>query len=338
VKEVYLYKRLSNKKTQCQNCAHYCVVSPGKRGICGVRENINGKLYALNYEKAIACHVDPIEKKPFFHFLPGSCSLSIATVGCNFRCDNCQNWDISQTPKTQNPILGEGVPPEEIVKSAIKSKLPSISYTYTEPAIFSEYALEIMKLAKKKGLKNTWVTNGFWSKELFDLISPYLDAANVDLKSFSNDFYRKNCGGQLQPVLDTLVRLKKKRIWVEITTLVIPTLSDSEKMFKEIAKFIKEELGTETPWHITRFSGAFSWKLQHLEETSVETLKLAYEIGKKAGLKYVYTGNVFGLPSEDTFCPKCKALAIDRTGYTVSRYDKQGLCSKCGENLNLILN
>ena len=269
MKEVLLYKKLAQKNAQCQNCAHYCVILPGKRGICGVRENIDGKLYAMNYGKIVACHIDPIEKKPFFHFLPGSYSLSIATIGCNFACKNCQNWDISQASKPQNPVWGEDLSPEEIVKTALENKLPSISYTFTEPAIFSEYALDIMKLAKKKGLKNNWVTNGFWSKELFDLISPYLDAANVDLKSFSDQFYVENCRGKLGPVLDTLKRLKKKKIWVEITTLVIPTLSDSEKTFKDIAKFIKGKLGPETPWHVTQFSGAISWKLQHLPDTSL---------------------------------------------------------------------
>jgi len=336
-KEAYLYKKLKDKKVQCQNCAHYCLVLPGKRGICGVRENIDGKLYTLNYAKAIACHVDPIEKKPFFHFLPGSHSLSIATVGCNFTCKNCQNWDISQGFKKKKEISGEYLPPKEIVELAKKNKLSSISYTYTEPAVFSEYALEIMKIAKTQGLKNNWVTNGFWSKELFDLISPYLDAANVDIKSFSDEFYVKNCGGRLQPVLDTAKRLKDKKIWVEITTLVIPSLSDSEKMFKDIANFIKKELGAETPWHISQFSGAISWKLQYLPSTPVETLQSAWKIGKEAGLKYVYTGNVPGVPSEDTFCPKCGTLAIDRTNYIIHRHDKAGKCPKCGADLGLIL-
>ena len=337
MKEDYLYKKLANKRVQCQNCAHYCVIENGKRGICGVRENREGRLYSLVYGKAIACHIDPIEKKPFFLFLPGSYSLSIATVGCNFRCLNCQNWDISQGFKSAKEIPGENLIPKEIIKVAQKNKLPSISYTYTEPAVFSEYALDAMKLAKKAGLKNNWVTNGFWSKELFDLISPYLDATNVDLKSFSNEFYTKNCGGKLQPVLDNLKRLKEKRIWVEITTLAIPTLSDSEEMFRNIAKFIYEELGPETPWHISQFCGAISWKLQHLPETPVETLQIAYKIGKELGLKYVYTGNVPGLPSEDTFCPKCKALCIDRTNYIINRHDKEGKCPNCGENLNVIL-
>ena len=338
MKEAYLYKKLKEKKVQCQNCAHYCVILPGKRGICAVRENIDGKLYSLVYGKAVAIHIDPIEKKPFFHFLPGSHSLSVATVGCNFKCKNCQNWDISQMPQLFGRIEGEEISPKEIVELAIKNKLPSISYTYTEPAIFSEYALDTMKLAKKAGLKNNWVTNGFWSKELFDLISPYLDAANVDLKGFSDDFYQKYCSGRLQPVLDTLKRLKKKKIWVEVTTLVIPTLNDDKKTFEGIANFIKEELGSETPWHVTQFCGAISWQLQHIPDTPVETLERAYKIGKKAGLKYVYTGNVPGLPSEDTFCPKCKALVINRTGYIISRHDKNGKCQKCGQDLNLIIN
>ena len=335
--QVYLYKKLEDKKVQCQNCAHYCVIAPGKRGICGVRENIDGKLYALNYGKAIACHIDPIEKKPFFHFLPGSYSLSIATVGCNFACRSCQNWDISQGFKGKKEIPGEYLPPKEIVELAKKNNLPSISYTYTEPTIFLEYALDTMKLAKKAGLKNNFVSNGFMTEESAKLVIPYLDANNIDIKSFSEDFYRENCGAKLQPVLDTAKLMKKSGIWVEITTLVIHTLSDSEKMFRDIAKFIKEALGIETPWHISQFSGAISWKFQHLPDTSVETLEMAYKIGKEAGLKYVYTGNVPGIPSEDTFCPKCNALAINRTGYTILRHDKKGKCPKCGEDLNLIL-
>jgi len=336
MKEVYLYKKLKGKKVQCQNCAHYCVILPGKRGICGVRENIDGKLYALNYSKAIAVNIDPIEKKPFFHFLPGSYSLSIATVGCNFRCANCQNWDISQGFKNKKEIPGEEVSPEKIVEIALKNKLPSISYTYTSPTIFSEYALDTMKLARKKAIKNNWVSNGFWSKELFDLISPYLDAANIDLKSFEDDFYIKYCGGRLQPVLDTLKRLKKKKIWVEVTTLVIPTLNDKEEIFKNIANFIKNDLGSETPWHITQFSGAISWQLQNLPDTPAKTLEKAHKIGKETGLKYVYTGNIPGLPSEDTFCSKCSTLCINRTNYIIHCHDKNGKCPKCGADLNLI--
>jgi len=336
MKEAYLYKKLKNKAAQCQTCAHYCVLKNNQTGICGVRKNRDGKIYSLVYEKVCALNIDPIEKKPFFHFLPGSKSLSIATVGCNFSCQNCQNWSISQEPKILKYVRGEKISSKEIIELAINRELPSISYTYTEPTIFLEYALDTMKLAKKKGLKNNWVTNGFLSKETFDLIYPYLDAANVDLKSFSEDFYRKNCGARLQPVLDTLKRMKEKKVWVEITTLVIPALNDSERIFKEIANFIKKKLGPETPWHITQFCGAISWKLQHLADTPLKTLKRAYEIGKEAGLKYVYTGNIPGLESEDTFCPKCGAKMINRTGYEIKRFDKNGKCSKCKEFLNII--
>ena len=337
MKEVYLYKKLKEKQVQCQTCNHYCVILPGKRGICRVRENRNGTLYALNYGKIVARHIDPIEKKPLFHFLPGSKTYSIAAVGCNFKCGNCQNYEISQAPKTQDIAWGENLTPEEIVKEAIKNSCPSIAYTYTEPAIFLELALDTMKIARKKGLKNIWVSNGFMSKESVKLVVPYLDADNIDIKSFSEEFYRENCKARLQPVLDTTKLMKKSGVWVEITTLTIPALSDSKEMFRDIAKFIYKELGPETPWHISQFSGAISWKLQHLPDTPVEILKMGYEIGKEMGLKYVYTGNVSGLPSEDTLCPKCGALCINRFGYSVKRFDKNGQCPKCGENLNLIL-
>lgn len=338
MKECFLYKKLSNKKIQCRTCFHYCVILPNKRGVCKVRENIDGKLYALNYKKAVAVNIDPIEKKPFFHFLPGTYSLSIATVGCNFKCWNCQNFDISQMPQTSGRIIGQEIEPQQIVKIALKNKLSSISYTYTEPTIFLEYALEIMKIAKKKGLKNNWVSNGFMSKETIEAVLPYLDAINIDLKSFSEQFYQKYCGGHLKPVLDNLIKLKKSNIWIEVTTLVIPTLTDSSKNIQKIAEFIKKKLGPETPWHVTQFSGAISWKLQNIPDTPLETLKKAYKIGKKAGLKYVYTGNMPGLPTEDTFCPKCSRLVIDRTGYIIHRHDKNGKCPNCGHNLNLILN
>lgn len=292
MKEAYLYQKLPNKKVQCKNCAHYCVILPNKKGVCGVRQNINGKLYALNYGKIIACHIDPIEKKPFYHFLPNTYSMSIAAVGCNFSCKNCQNWDISQAPKPNKPITGQEMTPKEIVDITLQNNLPSISYTYTEPTIFSEFALDTMKLAKNQGLKNAWVSNGFLSKECFDLISPYLDAANIDLKSFDDKFYIENCGGKLQPILDTLIRMKKKKIWIEITTLIIPTLNDQKENLKKIAKFIKTKLGSKVPWHVTRFSGTISWKLQDLPNTPVETVIKAREIGKKSGLKHVYIGNI----------------------------------------------
>jgi len=250
---------------------------------------------------------------------------------------NCQNWDISQAPKPNKPGLGDELLPEEIIKITKKNNLPSISYTYTEPTIFLEYALDTMKLAKKAGLKNNWVTNGFMSKEALDLIAPYLDAANIDLKGFTEEFYQKICGARLQPVLETLKRMKKKKIWVEVTTLVIPTLNDDERTFEGIAKWIYENLGPETPWHVSQFCGAISWKLQNIPDTPVATLEKAYKIGKKSGLKYVYMGNVPGHAAENTYCPKCGALCIDRTNYIIHRHDKNGKCPKCAEDLNLIL-
>ncbi|MEA3293090.1 MAG: AmmeMemoRadiSam system radical SAM enzyme [Patescibacteria group bacterium] len=337
MKEAYLYEKLKHKKVRCLNCTHHCILSPKKRGICGVRENIDGKLYSLTYGKVCAIEIDPIEKKPFFHFAPGTKSLSVATVGCQFSCKSCQNWVISQGPKLSKKIEGENISPKKIVEIAKNKKLPSISYTYTDPTVFSEYAIDTMKEARKQGIKNVWVTAGFLSKELLNLISPYLDAINVDIKGFSNKFYNKYCGGRLAPVLETCKNIKKKNIWLETTTLVLPTLNDSEKTLKNIAKFIKNELGPETPWHISQFCGAISWKLKHIPDTPIQTLKKTYKIGKDAGLKYVYIGNIASTDAENTYCPKCGTKAIQRNGYFVKKFDKNGKCPKCNEDLNLIL-
>jgi pyruvate formate lyase activating enzyme len=288
MKEAYLYEKLANSRVKCLNCAHYCQILPGNRGICGVRKNISGKIFALNYGKIVALAVDPIEKKPLYHFLPASYTLSVATVGCNLRCLNCQNWDISQGYKNLKEIPGDEMTPEQIVKLALVNKLPSISYTYNEPTIFSEFALDTMKIARKAGLKNIWVSNGFLSEESAKMLIPYLDAANIDIKGFSEEFYQKNCGARLQPVLDTCKLMKKAGVWLEIATLAIPTLSDSEKMFSGIAKFIYDELGPGTPWHILPFSGKISWKLQKISDTPQKTLESAYKIGKAAGLKNIY--------------------------------------------------
>ena len=335
MKEAYLYQKMSAGKVKCLNCAHYCLLSPGQKGICGVRQNISGKLYSLVYGKAAAVNIDPIEKKPLFHFLPGTQSLSLATVGCQFRCLNCQNWRLSQGPKITGQIEGEEISPQQIVLLAKKYRLPSISYTYTDPIVFSEYALDTMKLARKEGIKNCWITSGFFSKELLKMIVPYLDAANVDLKYFSDKDYIKYSGGRLKPVLETLKGLKEKGVWVEVTTLVIPTINDSEESLTKIARFIKEELGAETPWHVTQFSSQLSWKLHNIPDTPKETLMKAREIGKKQGLKYVYTGNIPGLEGENTYCPKCGTLVIERYGYNIRRYDKNGKCPKCGEDINI---
>jgi len=294
MKEALLYKRVpgaQGQNIQCEVCNHQCLILPGRRGICGVRENQDGKLYALNYGKVIAAHIDPIEKKPLYHFLPGTFSYSIATVGCNFKCLHCQNADISQyTKEWGGEIIGDELLPEQVVKNAIKYNCPSISYTYTEPTIFLEYALDTMKLANQKGLKNVWVTNGYMSDKTLKLIKPYLDAANVDLKSFSDEFYKRVCGARLQPVLDNLIKIKKAGIHLEVTTLIIPGENDSEKELKQIAGFVVEKLGADTPWHVSRFFPAY--KMNNLPPTPVEKIYQAVEIGKKTGIKYVYAGNV----------------------------------------------
>lgn len=286
MQEALLYKKLESGNVQCNACNHRCIIAENKRGICGVRENQNGKLYSLVFGKIIAEHIDPIEKKPLYHFLPGTFSLSIATAGCNFRCLHCQNADISQSSN----IIGENRTPEEIIESALKNKCPSISYTYTEPTIFLEFALDCMKLAHERGLKNIWVSNGYMSKETLDLIGPYLDATNIDLKAFSEEFYRDVCGARLKPVLENLIDIKKRGIHLEITTLIIPTKNDSEKELKQIAEFIKKKVGADTPWHVSRFFPHY--KMKDTPPTLVEKIYQAVEIGKSAGLKYVYPGNV----------------------------------------------
>ena len=331
MREALLYEKLKNKKVRCNLCPHHCVIEEAKRGICGVKENKEGTLYSLVYGRAVASGVDPIEKKPFFHFFPGSYAFSIATVGCNFSCLFCQNADISQFPKEKKEIIGEFLPPEEIVSYAKRNKCKSISYTYTEPTIFFEYAYETAKIAHQQGIKNNFVTNGFISKEAIKLISPYLDAANVDLKSFGDDFYKKFCGARLQPVLDSLKLMKELGIWVEVTTLIIPTLNDSAEELKSIAEFILG-LGQETPWHISRFYPHY--KMADLPPTPVETLHKAREIGKKAGLNYVYSGNVPGDEGENTFCPHCGKKVISRYGFqSLENRLKEGKCPYCGTKI-----
>jgi pyruvate formate lyase activating enzyme len=341
MREAVLYKKLDDKKVQCIACNHTCIIGENGVGICGVRGNINGKLQLLVYDKAIAINVDPIEKKPFFHVLPGETAYSFGTLGCNFRCANCQNYDISQmfdmkgkTGLDKDFLWGADYSPEKIVEYAVESGCVAVAYTYNEPTIFTEYALETMKLAKKKNLKNLWVSNGFMSNETIDLILPYLDAINVDIKSFDDGFYQKNCGGRLKPVLENCKRFVEEGIWLEITTLVIPTLSDDMNMLKGLAEFIKKDLGDFVPWHISAFSGSISWKLKNLPSTSEDVIKKVCEIGKNTGLKFVYGGNVWDENLESTYCPKCGALLIKRQGYSVEIKNlKNGVCTKCGERI-----
>jgi len=322
-----LYSALEEGKVTCFLCNHRCTISPSKRGMCGVRENQNGRLYTLVFGRAISLNVDPIEKKPIFHLFPGSTSFSIATVGCNFRCLQCQNHEISQMPVDEGRIEGREVSPSKIVSLAKDYRCQSISYTYTEPTIYFEYAYETAVLAKEQGIKNIFVTNGYMTEEALKKIQPYLDAANVDLKSFQEDFYKKVCGAKLKPVLDNLRVMRSMGIWVEITTLVIPTLNDSEKEFEQIAQFILS-LGPEVPWHISAFYPTY--KMLNLPRTPASLLHKAREIGIQAGLRYVYCGNIPGEEGEDTFCPQCGRRVIQRVGFRVIKNDiVGGTCRHC---------
>ncbi|RMD59420.1 AmmeMemoRadiSam system radical SAM enzyme [Candidatus Parcubacteria bacterium] len=323
---------------QCLLCSHYCTIAEGATGICGVRKNIQGELYSLVYGHPSALNVDPVEKKPLFHFLPGSLTYSLGTWGCNLRCRNCQNWDISQRNQIEDTIENSSHwSPAKIVEEALANNCRSIAYTYNEPTIFAEYALDIMKLAHQQGLKNIWVTNGFMSSECLRAIIPYLDAANVDLKSSQEEFYQQNCSARLQPILDNLKMLYREQIHLEITTLIIPSLSSSKTMLQQIANFIAKELDVEVPWHLSRFFPGISWQLKNLEATSDKLIYSAYNIAKDAGLKYVYLGNVPGDEKENTYCPHCGKLAIRRWGYEVERLDNQGFCKYCDTPLNIIL-
>ncbi len=312
--EALLYEPLDDRKVRCRLCAHRCKVSDGRAGICGARVNRRGRLETLVYGKLVARNVDPIEKKPLFHYLPGSRSYSIATVGCNFKCRFCQNADIAQLP-AERPglIVGEEAAPEEVVAEAVATDCASIAYTYTEPTVFFEFALAVAQQAKAAGLGNVFVTNGYMSAEALDMVAPYLDAANVDLKAYSDEFYREMCGARLAPVKATLKGMRARGVLVEVTTLVIPGLNDAPSELKALATFLVDELGPETPWHLSRFHPTY--RLTDRAHTPVETLKAAHQIGLEAGLKYVYIGNVPGSGSENTYCPGCGNIIINRFHY-----------------------
>jgi pyruvate formate lyase activating enzyme len=336
MKKAILYKKLANGRVGCLACSHQCLIADGKTGICGVRQNIDGELYVLVYGKPISVNIDPIEKKPLFHFLPGQKAFSLGTVGCNFSCDFCQNWEISQFPKSQDTeyrmqntdFYGEDWPPLKIVDYCQDNKIPIIAYTYNEPTIWTEYAYDIMKLAKEEGIKNVWVSNGFMSEKTLSLISPYLDAINIDLKSFSPDFYKKICHGLLEPVKENIKRIWQKKIWIEVTSLIIPGINNSDKELQQIAEFLKD-ISIDLPWHISAFYP--SYKMTDIIPTPKEDLIRAYKIGKNAGLNYVYTGNIPDIDYESTFCPKCHTNIIERRGIEMMKNDlKNGECPKCG--------
>ena len=328
MKEAMLYEKLDGGDVRCRLCGHNCLIKEGHRGICAVRENREGTLYSLVYGKVISMNIDPIEKKPLFHFLPASRSLSIATVGCNFRCKHCQNYEISQFPRERKfTIPGKDVPPEDIVETAGENHCESISYTYTEPTIFFEFAYDCAQAAREKGIMNVFVSNGYTGPEAVRLIAPYLSANNIDLKG-SDKFYRDICGARLGPVKDTIRLMKELGVWVEVTTLVIPYLNDSEKDLTDIAEFICS-VDPAIPWHVSKFYPTY--QLLDKPRTPIEKLKQARDIGFKSGLKYVYEGNVPGGGGEDTICPNCKELLIKRFGYRVLENKiKDSKCPKGG--------
>ncbi len=327
MKEAMFYEKLDKNTVRCFLCAHHCLIKDGKRGICAARENRGGALYSLVYGKVISTNIDPIEKKPLFHFLPGSTSFSIAAVGCNFRCEHCQNFEISQYTKEHSDIPGQSVTAEAIVEAAKRNGCESISYTYTEPTIFFEFAYDCARLAHEKGIKNVFVSNGYTSAEATRTIAPYLDGNNLDLKG-DNDFYKEICGARLEPVKETIRLMKELGVWVEVTTLIIPDHNDSEEGLRNIAEFIKS-VDPAVPWHVTQFYPTY--KLIDKPRTPIKTLRRAREIGFETGLKYVYEGNVPGEGGENTFCPACKELLIKRFGFSIIENKmKNGRCSKCG--------
>jgi pyruvate formate lyase activating enzyme len=330
MKEAYLYTRLKHKKLRCDLCSHRCVLGDGEKGKCSVRENRDGVLYSLVYRKLISENVDPIEKKPLFHFQPGSYSLSIATVGCNFKCFFCQNYQISQMPCDNGIIEGRDRSPEEMITHAIEYNCKSISYTYTEPTVYFEYAYDTAKIAHDRGLKNIFVTNGFMTQECIEMISPYLDAANIDLKSFSEKTYRDKIGGKLRPVLENIKNMHNRGIWIEITTLVIPGINDSGSELEDIACFIAA-LDGSIPWHISAYHPQYK---SDIPPTTIDMIEDAMSIGKNAGLKYIYGGNIYPGNHENTKCPSCNSILIARRGFEVVKINMAGgECSNCGTEI-----
>ena len=325
--EALLYQKRDDETVRCSLCRHYCVIAPGKAGRCRVRTNIDGTLYSLVYGRVVAEHIDPVEKKPLFHFLPGSSTYSIATVGCNFRCLNCQNYTIAQFDVAGGRIPGELLTPEEVVRRAVQAGCRSISYTYTEPTIFFEYALDVARLACRAGLKNIFVSNGYITPEALDMIAPFLHAANIDLKGFTEEFYQRVTGAHLAGVLECLADYRKRGIWLEVTTLVIPAENDDQEQLEGIARFIAEQLGVNVPWHISRFFPQY--RMTDHQATPPARLSEAVAAGQKAGLRYIYEGNLAG-GREDTCCPACGTPVIRRRGFEVVPADTMtGRCSSC---------
>ena len=331
-KEAMFYDRKDNLIVECFLCNHRCKIANGNFGICQVRQNIDGKLFTHSYGKVVSVNLDPIEKKPLFHMLPGSNSFSIAAAGCNFRCGFCQNWEISQVSEANRlGIESHDLTPEAVVSRAQECGAGSISCTYTEPTIFFEYAYDIAKVAEGKGIYVNFITNGYMTPQAIEVIRPYLDACNVDLKAFSEEFYQNVCGASLEPLLESIRTMKKLGLWLEITTLLIPGMNDSDDELTKVAEFIAS-LGKETPWHISRFHPDF--KYVDKPPTPLMSLRKAADIGRKAGLYYVYIGNVPG-EGEDTYCHECKKMVIKRMGFSILDYKLKGYkCGYCGARIH----
>lgn len=328
MKKALFQRELEQRAVQCSLCAHHCRIKPGRRGICRVRENREGILYSLNYGRLLSENIDPIEKKPLFHLLPSSLSYSISTVGCNFHCRHCQNYEISQYPARNNDeIPGPIRTPEQVVAAARDGGCSSISYTYVEPTIFYEFALDTAKAAHQAGILNVMVSNGYMGPEATRELVPWLDADNIDLKAFTDRFYREVCGARLQPVLDNIILMHQLGIWLEITTLVIPGWNDSEAELREIAQFLAS-ISTDIPWHLSRFWPTY--QMRDRPPTPPETLRRAREIGEEAGLNYVYLGNLQSREGEDTICPQCQTVLVARHGFLVTENRlRDGACPNC---------
>lgn len=332
-KEAILYDEVG-KALNCKICERRCIISPGKFGFCQMRGNDGGKLYSLNYAAASSVAVDPIEKKPLFHFYPGSLVLSLGSVGCNFRCKYCQNWSISQAELEKTPT--REISPEEAIRLTKEYGCKSIAWTYNEPTMWFEYTLDSAKLAKKEDIKTIYVTNGYMTDESFELIKPYLDAANIDLKGMSEKFYNDLCDAKLQPVLENIVRMHDAGIHIEVTNLMIPQYNDSDDDIKALVEFMVKEVGVEVPLHFTRFFPQY--QLQNIPPTEMGSLENAHKIAKDAGMKYVYIGNIPTVDGENTYCPECGELVIKRDGFQVVSDDlkKTRKCPKCKAKIDII--
>lgn len=332
-KEAILYDKIG-KSLNCKICERRCIISQGKAGFCQMRENDEGKLYSLNYAAASSVAVDPIEKKPLFHFYPGTTVFSLGSVGCNFRCKYCQNWGISQAELEHIPT--RDMLPEEAIRLTKEYGCKSIAWTYNEPTMWFEYTLDSAKLAKKEDIKTVYVTNGYMSEESFQEINPYLDAANIDLKGMSNKFYEDLCEARLKPVLDNIIRMHDAHIHIEVTNLLIPGYNDSKEDIKALISFMVEEVGVEVPIHFTRFFPQY--QMQNIPPTNIESLQRAHDLAKESGMQYVYIGNAPTTDGETTFCPECGEPIIKRDGFSVvsDELKKTRKCPKCKAPLNII--